>query len=173
MPLALQGWTVGGSYVSEKEMHMMRALVACLLGMTCVAAQAVTNCHHVGGTISTNFLDASTTFGTATGDLAGAIGVSVVGFVPNNDGSVTFQNQHHWVTSTGDTINAEPANAVGYPSAVTGLYATIYPNGVTIAGGTGKFEGANGTLSSWGAVNLATGEVVLRYEGKVCYANGK
>ncbi len=152
---------------------MMRALVACLLGMTCVAAQAVTNCHHVGGTISTNFLDASTTFGTATGDLAGAIGVSVVGFVPNNDGSVTFQNQHHWVTSTGDTINAEPANAVGYPSAVTGLYATIYPNGVTIAGGTGKFEGANGTLSSWGAVNLATGEVVLRYEGKVCYANGK
>jgi len=150
---------------------MHKAFVVCLLGITCLAAQAASKCQKVGGTVSTNFLDASATFGTATGDLAGAIGVAVGGLDVNNDGSLTFHNQHHWVTVTGDTINVEPADATGYATTYPGLYAAIYLKGVAITGGTGKFEGATGMLTSfWGAVNKSTGEVVLRYAGEVCYA---
>lgn len=149
---------------------MLKGFLGFLFGIWCVAAHAGSNCQHVGGVISTNFLDPNTTLGSATGDLAGGIGVSVLSLAPNNDGSVTFHNQHHWVTSTGDTINAEDAFAVGYPSGVKGIYTAIYTNGVQVTGGTGRFQNASGTLASWGAVNINEGEVVLRYEGTICYA---
>jgi hypothetical protein len=152
---------------------MLKALMACLLGMLCVAARAASNCQPVGGTISTNFLDPATTFGSATGDLAGGIGVTVLTLTANPDGTLTFHNQHHWVTATGDTINLDPADATGYPSGTPGLYAAIYAKGATVSGGTGKFANATGTIFSWGAVNTAEGEVVLRYQGTVCYSNKK
>lgn len=100
----------------------------------------------------------------------GRVGVTVLSLNQNNDGSLTFHNQHHWVTASGDTINLEHANATGYPTGVQGLYAAIYSQGTTVAGGTGKFENATGTISVWGAVNPSKGEVILRYEGTVCYA---
>jgi len=149
---------------------MFKALLVCTLGMTCLTAYAGSNCQHVGGSISTNFLDANTTFGTATGDLAGAVGVSVLSEVINKDGSVSLVNQHHWVTTTGDTLNIESAPATGYPSGTPGLYAAIYPNGTVLAGGTGRFTNATGKIASWGAINFNDGEVVLRYEGTVCFA---
>lgn len=31
----------------------------------------------------------------------------------SNDGSLTFHNQHNWVTASGDTINLQTANATG------------------------------------------------------------
>jgi hypothetical protein len=157
----------------KRRTAMLKAFVACVLGMACMAAQAVTNCHHVGGTVSTNFLDSTTTLGSATGDLAGGLGVSIAGISNGPNGSVVFHNQHHWVTVEGDTINVLAADATGYPSGVPGLYAVSYLQGVTIAGGTGKFENATGKVMSWGAANTSAGEIVLRYEGTVCYANGK
>jgi hypothetical protein len=135
--------------------------------MSSMLAYAGTDCHPVGGTISTNFLDSSTTLGSATGDLAGGIGVSVKSTSEGSDGTLIFHNEHHWVTAAGDTINALPADATAYPTG-TALFAASYLKGVTIKGGTGKFAHATGTLYMWGAVNEANFEVVLRYEGKIC-----
>jgi hypothetical protein len=149
---------------------MRNAILLCLLGVSSVLAQAGTNCHPVGGTISTNFLDPTTTLGSATGDLAGGLGVTVLSLVQNPNGTATFHNHHHWVTVTGDTINLLDAYATAYPTGVPGLFAANYDKGVTIAGGTGKFLHAVGKVSSWGAVNLITNEIVLRYEGTVCFA---
>jgi hypothetical protein len=59
---------------------------------------------------------------------------------------------------------------IAYPSGVPGLLAGIYPNGVNITGGTGRFAGAHGNIASWGAVDLNTGQIVLRYEGTIYFA---
>jgi hypothetical protein len=151
---------------------MRNAILLCLLGMSSLLAQAGTNCRPVGGSLSTNFLNATTTLGSATGDLAGGLGVTVLSLVQNPNGTATFHNHHHWVTVTGDTINMQDAYATAYPTGVPGLFAANYDKGVTIAGGTGKFLHATGKVNSWGAVNLVTNEVVLRYEGTVCFADG-
>ena len=150
---------------------MRKVLLMCLIGMATLAAQASPNCHPVGGTILTNFVDPTTTIGSATGDLAGGIGVTVLSFVPNQDGSLTFNNQHRWVTQDGDTVFTDTAVAVGYPTAVAGFYAAKYVKGIVITGGTGKFKGASGKLRGWGAVDTNKGEVILRYEGSVCLAD--
>ena len=152
---------------------MRRMLVVCLLGSASLFARAASNCHAVGGAVSTNFVNATTTSGTATGDLAGSIGVSVLSITPNADGTVTFPNQHTWVTSTGDTIFVQDAYATAFPTPVANFFAASYLKGVVIAGGTGRFAKATGNISSWGAVDLNTGEVVLRYAGTVCYGNGE
>jgi len=150
---------------------MRRILVVCLLGMASFLARAA-ECRAVGGAISTNFVNATTTSGTATGDLAGALGVSVLSIAAGPNGAVIFHNQHTWVTTTGDTLFFNAADATAYPSPIPGLFAASYLNGVVLTGGTGKFAKATGKIASWGAVNLVNNEIVLRYEGTVCFANG-
>jgi hypothetical protein len=134
-----------------------------------IAASAETNCHQAGGTISTDFIDSTTTFGSANGDLAGGVGVTILSIGQNSDGTLTFHNQHHWVTTSGDTINAEPAYATGFPTAISGFYAASYTNGIVINDGTGAFKNAQGKVYAWGAINTGTSEVVLRYQGSVCF----
>ncbi len=81
-----------------------------------------------------------------------------------------FHNHHHWVTESGDTIFLTDADATAYPSGVPGLFSAIYPNGVNITGGTGRFAGAHGNIASWGAVDQNTGQIVLRYQGTIFFA---
>jgi hypothetical protein len=147
-------------------------VVVCLLGMASLLARAASDCRTVGGSISTNFVNATTTAGTATGDLGGSIGVSVLSTAQGQNGALILHNQHTWVTTTGDTIFADPADATAYATPIPGLYAASYLKGVVITGGTGKFAKATGKVYSWGAINLANNELSLRYEGKVCFAEG-
>ena len=149
----------------------MRKALLLLLAFSSVAAWADPNCQHVGGGIVTNFLNATTTFGSATGDLGGAIGVTVLSLSPGPGGVLTLHNQHHWVTTQGDTILAPPADATAYPSPQPGLYATTYANGITISGGTGRFKHATGKVFAWGAIDTTKNEVALRYEGNVCFSD--
>ena len=151
---------------------MRRMLVVCLLGMASLLARAASECRAVGGSISTNFVNATTTSGTATGDLAGSVGVSVLSVIAGQNGAVIFHNQHTWVTSTGDTLFFNTADVTAYPSPIPGLFAASYLNGVVLTGGTGKFAKATGKILSWGAVNLANSEISLRYEGTVCFGGG-
>lgn len=134
-------------------------------------------CRQVGGGILTNILDPSQclptsgssvnlcTDGPATGDLRGAVGVQVLGISGN-----VWQNQHHWVTESGDTIVLNPAYLTIYPTADNNRVLGDYLNGIEITGGTGAFEGATGELTSvFGAVDLSLGQVTLRYAGTVCF----
>ena len=107
--------------------------------------------------------------GTATGDLKGGLGVIIASATPKSDGSVIFQNQHHWVTESGGTLFLGPAEAIAYPSPIAGVYAVSYPNGITLTGGTGAFAGATGTIAVFGAVDLGQQQLTLRYAGQVCF----
>ena len=123
----------------------------------------------VSGAILTNFLTATTTLGTATGDLKGGIGVDVLKTTPLNNGNIIFHNQHHWVTESGDTISLGEADATAIPTSIPGLFAVNYPP-IPVLGGTGRFASATGNIAIFGAVDLNKGQVILRYQGKISFA---
>ena len=135
-------------------------------------AQGGANCHHVGGSILTNFLDQSHTLGSATGDLRGGLGVNILAppsAGPN--GSLVFHNHHQWVTESGETILFADADATAFPAmspAAPALLAVSYLDGVNLTGGTGRYAGASGKLAIFGAVDLNKQQLILRYEGQVC-----
>ena len=178
---------------------MRRSLIALLVIMPWLSARGDgNNCKEVSGGVVTNFLTESgmvkfgtgtgtgnsqsfvfTTLGTATGDLAGGIGVYIFSFTPTGTTAVA-QVHHHWVTEAGDTIFAEDATAYAYQ---VGPYSGIYAVGggsytVNIIGGTGRFAGAKGELSLIGVLDTSEPDpsqwrVVLRYQGTICFAHSE
>jgi hypothetical protein len=145
----------------------MRKVMMILVVMTPILlAQGEANCRDVGGAVLTNFLDQTTTLGTATG----ALGVSVLSISPGPSGTVVFHNHHRWVTETGDTISFNDADATGFPTGIVGLFAVSYTSGITLTGGTGRFAGATGKIAAFGAVDLGRQQIILRYEGQVCFS---
>jgi len=57
------------------------------------------------------------------------------------------------------------------PLSATRFAIIDYP--VHINGGTGKYANATADLDSIGEVDLATGQTVFRYTGKLCLALGQ
>jgi hypothetical protein len=142
----------------------------CLMAASAAAQSpnAQPHCRSVSGTVMTNLISQTTTLGTATGDLGGAVSADLLGVVPGPNGTTVFNVQHHWVTEAGDTIVMTVAQAT-MSEIAPGLFAVLsYP--VTIQGGTGRFEGATGTLQNIGAVELTSQRTVFRYQGEVCLA---
>ena len=131
------------------------------------SSNAQPHCIQVGGTVMTNFLDANTTLGTATGDLSGAVSATLLGDSPGSNGTLVFSVKHHWVTAAGDTILMDVARATSLETQPGSFAILSYP--VVITGGTGRFDGANGRLQNIGAVDLDSQRTVFRYEGEVCF----
>ncbi len=125
-------------------------------------------CVPVGGTIMTNLgaIDQLTTMGTATGDLRGAVGAKIL----NSDG-VNFLIEHHWVTEAGDTIFFNPVTEVATPLNPTDLhiFGLTLPQPIEVTGGTGRFDGATGSIAAFGALDFGHGQTVFRYNGQVCF----
>jgi len=138
------------------------------IGSRVAADDKSSDCDLVGGGILTNFLDSSETLGTATGDLAGGLGVVVLGVSTGANDTTVYHVHHHWVTVSGDTILFNDAYLTAFPTGDSGKVLGDYLNGVTISGGTGRFANATGTLAVFGAVDLSKGLLTLRYQGKVC-----
>jgi len=134
------------------------------------SGMAESKCHEVAGSIVTNFVDSSDTLGSATGDLAGGLGVQVLSQDAGPNGTILIGVQHHWVTAAGDTVSLDKATVTLFPTSVPGFYAASYVDGVTVNhSGTGRFAGASGKLYGWGAVDFSQGALVLRYSGKICH----
>jgi len=140
------------------------------------------NCKEVSGGFVTNILSESgtfngksfiaTTLGTATGDLAGALGVYILSVAPGPNNSIVAKVHHHWVINAGDTIFLADATSTGYPvgpfSGVSAVADDSYV--VNIIGGTGRFAGATGQLSTTGVLDTVHGTTVGRYHGTICFA---
>jgi len=136
-----------------------------------LAAGQNKHCTAAGGMLMTNLgaVDPATTMGTATGDLKGAVGATILS-TEGSGNTLILHVQHHWVTESGDTLAFSEAAATTTQVA-PGLYAIVtYP--VHLKGGTGKYAGATGDFNSIGEADLVTGQIVVRYSGKICFAGG-
>ena len=133
-------------------------------------------CDSVGGVLTTNIaaIDGVYNLGPVFGDLQGSVAAKILG--QNSDG--TFNVQHYWVTSSGDTILMKVAILHPTYPVANGLFldrtivAVPWGNySSDISGGTGKFDGATGTINYFGMADFTKNTLVLRYSGTVCYKN--
>jgi hypothetical protein len=132
-------------------------------------AEADQHCVKVGGGVLTNLIDNTDTLGTATGDLSGGLGITILQ-APNPPGAGVYKVHHHWVTTTGDTLQFDDALLTLYATGVSGVFLGRYNNGVVFTGGTGKYEHATGTIdTAFGAVDFNQGLLTLRYAGTICF----
>jgi hypothetical protein len=147
--------------------------VSAMLFAVAAGAQSK-SCQPAGGMLMTDLgaVDANTTMGVATGDLRGAVGATILNIdAQNNGATLIFTVQHHWVAESGDLLFFDQAKAT--VEQVGGAQSTRY--GVVsytthLKGGTGRFAGATGDFTNIGEADLATGQLVFRYSGTVCFA---
>jgi hypothetical protein len=117
----------------------------------------------VGGTFLINFVDETTVVAVLSGDLQGAVRGVIRSQTPDEKGVVHLIAEHAVTTTAGDAL-------------VTSDQATLTPVGdgtffmrqtQTLVKGTGKFAGASGTLEEIGVFDMAKGQAVLRYNGRI------
>lgn len=166
---------------------MRKILTALLVMAPCLFAYGnEKNCKEVSGGIVTNVLNESgsitipgetknfvaTTLGTVTGELRGAIGVYFFTISGVGGPEVVATVHHHWVTEAGDTLFLQDATAKAFHVGnLPGVYAVGDDSyTVNIIGGTGRFDGATGKISTSGVLDVNQGKVVLRYQGEICFA---
>jgi hypothetical protein len=144
-----------------------------VLAATAIGQNSATSskCQPIGGFISTNVggFGPNTTMGTAVGDLAGAVGVEILGITTGAKGLVTLSVQHHWVTTTGDTLTIDKANLYGVYVAPGLLAITKYK--VHIAGGTGQYQNTSGDINVIGEADFNAGHTALQFTGQLCHEN--
>ena len=154
------------------QMLLLSGVVTCVCTTSGFAAGGV-HCQDVGGGVLTNFLDKSQcaansiglcTAGTSSGDIRGGVGVQVLGINGN-----VYHVHHFWVTDSGATIFVKDAFLTTFPTSDPNRVLADYIDGVEITGGTGRFEGATGTVFAFGAADLKLGQITLRYAGTVCF----
>ncbi len=158
--------------------HALRAiaLLSLILALAIAPAHAqdragakrkIGKCVPVSGSMSTNFISQDTTLGTVTGDLRGAISATLLEFTPGENGRFIGRIQHRgWVTESGDKIFLAEA-FIDLTPVSEGVFYGIY-RPIAIVGGTGRFDGITGTMTPYGVIDLAHGEIVLRYRGEIC-----
>src|ERR1700751_2855899 len=143
------------------------SILAAMIVLVAAATGQTKHCTPAGGMLMTNLgaVDPATTMGVAIGDLKGAVGATILSTEASGN-TLALRVQPHSVTESGDTLTIDPAVATT-TQVSPGLYAVVnYP--VHLRGGTGKFAGATGDLTSIGEADLVSGQIVLRYSGKIC-----
>ena len=127
-------------------------------------------CELVGGVLMTNIgaIDGTYNLGPVSGDLQGSVAAKIL---PASPTPGTFALQHYWVTTSGDTILFKVAILTPtYPTTDKNIVAVPWGNySSDITGGTGKFDGATGTINYFGIADFNKNTLVLRYSGTVCY----
>ncbi len=160
----------------KKQALRIIALLSLILTLAIASAHAqeragakhkIGKCVPVSGAISTNFITQDTTLGTVTGDLRGAVSATLLELLPGENGKLIGRIQHRgWVTESGDKIFLAEALIDLTPVSEGVFYGLYRP--IAIVGGTGKFDGATGTMTPYGVLDTTRQEIVLRYRGEIC-----
>ncbi|MEP7285684.1 MAG: hypothetical protein ABI947_07950 [Chloroflexota bacterium] len=122
------------------------------------------SCTQVGGTFLINFVDQTTAIAALTGDLQGAVRGVIVKSAAGDKGVLNLSLEHAITTSSGDSIRTADQAVLTPVQDKTYFMSQTQ----TIMSGTGRFANATGTIKEFGAVDMATGQGVLRYSGQIC-----
>lgn len=128
------------------------------------AQDGTPTCQTVGGAFLINFVDESTGVAVLSGDLQGAVRGVILSSSAAADGTLSLQLQHAIVTADGGLIFTEDR------ATLTPVADTLFfmQQTQTITGGAGDYANASGTLTEFGAVDMGSGQGVLRYSGEIC-----
>jgi hypothetical protein len=149
------------------KINSVKSLVAIgvLAFMPSLSSQAQSgNCTKVGGSMLTQFVDEKTGQYQLIGDLQGT-GRGIILEQKQDKTITTVKLEHTFVTSSGDLLQTKDDVGTFIGAKEQKTFATIT---FKIVGGTGRYDGASGTLESIGAADFASGQGVLRYSGLIC-----
>lgn len=149
-------------------MKTLRSICVTAPALALSAGAAVADCRPVAGTIDATVIGGEplNVLGSVTGDLAGATRAVVLGQGAGDDGRVTLDLAHDFVTFNRGSLRTTDS-AVWTP--VPGREGVFHMSTTyTITGGTGAYDGATGQLLNDGVADTTTGLVTLRYAGEVC-----
>lgn len=122
-----------------------------------------TTCQNIQGIDLAQFTSPSTATGTLSGDLAGTFEAVIDEIQPGDDGSLHL-TAHRTITNALGTINTSDGGVLSPEEPP--LYRA---NGhYDFVSGTGAYTQVSGGIAIHGDVNLGTGEVTLRYSGRIC-----
>lgn len=120
-------------------------------------------CQNIEGTDVAQFTGPTLAVGTLSGDLEGTFDAVIDEIRPGDDGSLHLK-AHRTITNALGTINTSDHGVLSPDS------PPVYrANGeYEFVGGTGAYASVSGWIRIHGEVNLATGQVLLRYSGRIC-----
>lgn len=119
----------------------------------------------IGGTATFDFVQPINGYVVAmTGDFDGGAFARVVG-EPKIEGDKTrLDLEHYFIRKDGSTIHTRDKSVL---TAVEGQSRMLGETTYTVVKTTGAFEGMKGQFHSWGALDPATGQGVLRFWGAI------
>lgn len=147
------------------------SLVLCAVLLTAVAIQASPDCTKVKGTGNTAAIAEGVFQGTAAFNNSGQTqNANVTTYLlgpprATEDGTLHATTSHTFDFGNGSSFTTLDS-AVLSPTETPGLYNLN--TRATITGGTGQYTDACGPLSIHGTINLASGQVIWRFTGRIC-----
>ena len=144
------------------------SLILCGVLLFTGAIHAKPDCANIKGTGSTMAVDQGVFQGTANfGQNMNATVTTYLLGPPNatEDGTLHATTSHAFDFGNGNSFTTLD-RAVLSPTDTPGLYNLNTK--ATIAGGTGTYADACGSLNIHGTINLITGQVIWRFTGRIC-----
>lgn len=122
------------------------------------------SCKTVGGAFIINLIDKTTGLGEVTGDLKGVVRGVILKAEQGANNTQKLTLQHVIITDSGAIITTAD-QATLTPIADTTFF---WQQSQTLTSATGQYSDMTGTLDEIGVVDMAKGQGVLRYNGKLC-----
>jgi hypothetical protein len=152
--------------------NVVLASVLCLAALVAAVEASAADCQYVRGGITETSIPANDQFGRLLGNVTGVLNGASTVFITSLSPPTSFDV---FATTRGDLLTATGfPTRTPVPGAPPGEFTTHVD--LTITGGTGRYEGATGTLTfdgqshnAFGGPGVATAD--LTYQGTVCGPN--
>ena len=142
------------------------ALSVVLLGASSVSVHAASHdCKAIGGMALADAIDETNLVAALSGELGGGARAKITGQEETATG-LSLDMEHYFINDKAGLLRTRDKATL---TTVPGKHQT-YMLEITydVVEARGTYAGYKGRFRSFGLINLATGKVVLRYNGEIC-----